>query len=96
MEEQLAGMVESPMMEYLMLNVVFNPWALDEENWKTVWHSPVYAQLALISDLTMRGITLIQEADHVPESKGWTVTSMMARGVSLARLSCLSLVLSQP
>ena len=34
MEEQAIGMVESPMMQYLMLNV-FNSWALDEENWKT-------------------------------------------------------------
>ena len=92
MEEQLAGMVESPMMQYLMLNV-FNSWALDEENWETVWHSPVYAKLAGISDLTMRGITAIQKDAHVSESKGWTVTSMMARGVSLARLSCISLAL---
>ena len=90
MEEQAIGMVESPMMQYLMLNV-FNSWALDEENWKTKWNSPIYAQLALISDLTMRGITLIQEDPHVSQSKGLTVTSMMARGVSLARLSCLSL-----
>ena len=92
MDQQAVGMVESPMMQYLMLNI-FNSWAFDEENWKTVWNSPIYTQLALISDLTMRGITLIQEADDVSQSKRWAVTSMMARGVSLARLSCLSLAL---
>ena len=54
-EEQLAGMMESPLMQYLLMNV-FNSWAVDEENWKTVWNSPKYTQLALISDLTMQGI----------------------------------------
>ena len=85
-------MMESPLMQYLLMNV-FNSWAVDEENWKTVWNSPKYTQLALISDLTMQGITLIHQADDVAQSKGWAVTSMMARGVSLARLSCLSLAL---
>ena len=92
MENPLVGMVESPLMQYLLI-IVFNSWVFDEGNWKTAWNSPIYAQLAVISDITMQGITLIQQADDVAQSKGWTVTSMMARGVSLARLSCLSLAL---
>ena len=91
-EERAVGMTESPMMQFLMLSV-FNSWTLDEENWKAMWHSPTYGQLALISDVTMQGIKAIQRADHVSQSKGWAVTSMMARGVILARLSCFSLAL---
>ena len=78
------------MMQYLMLNV-FNAWAVNEENYRTAWNSPVYAQLLLVQQMTMQGIDLIQQADGVPRSKGCAVTSMLARGVSLARLSCLSL-----
>ena len=78
------------MMQFLMLSVL-NSWAFDEEHWKASWNSPVYGQLALISDVTMQGITLIQKADHIAQSKGWAVTSVMARGVSLARLSCISM-----
>ena len=89
-EEPIKEMVESPMMQYLMLNV-FNAWAVNEGNHRTAWHSPVYAQLLLIQATTMQGIDLIQKSDDVTQSKGWTVTSMLARGVSLARLSCLSL-----
>ena len=89
-DEQAVGMVESPMMQYLMLNVL-NSWSFDEEHWKAAWNSPVYGQLALISDVTMQGITLIQRADHIAQSKGWAVTSMLARGISLARLSCISM-----
>ena len=89
-ETQIKEMVESPMMQYLMLNV-FNAWAVNEENYRTTWNSPVYAQLLLIQATTMQGIDLIQKADDVPKNKGLAVTSMLARGVTLARLSCLSL-----
>ncbi len=89
-DNQAREMVESPMMQFLMLNV-FNAWARQEGNYKTAWHSPVYAQLALVQDTAMHGVKLIQEADYVPQSKGWAVTSLLARGVSLARLSCLAL-----
>ena len=92
MEDPIKEMVESPMMEYLMLNV-FNAWAVNEGNHRTAWNSPVYAQLALVQETTMRGIDLIQQADYVSQSKGWAVTSMLARGVSLTRLSCLSLAM---
>ena len=92
-EESLAHeLVYSPMMQYLMSNV-FNAWVVDEENYKVAWHSPVYAQLALVQDLTMQGVTLIQRAKGVPQSEGWAVTSMLVRGISLARLSCLSLAI---
>ena len=80
------------MMQFLTLSV-FNAWTRNEGNYKTAWNSPVYAQLALVQDTAMQGIELIQKADHVSQSKGWAVTSMLARGVSLARLSCLSLAL---
>ena len=89
-EDQIREMVESPMMQYIMLTV-FNAWAVNEGNHQTAWNSSVYAQLLLVQQMTMRGIDLIQLAEGVPQSKGWTVTSMLARGVGLARLSCLSL-----
>ena len=89
-EDQMREMVESPMMQYIMLSV-FNAWAVNEGNHRTAWNSPVYAQLLLVQQMTMQGIDLIQQADGVPQSKGCAVTSMLARGVSLARLSCLSL-----
>ena len=89
-EAQIKEMVESPMMQYLILNV-FNAWAVNEGNYRNAWSSPVYAQLALIQETIMQGIDLIKKADGVPQSKRWAVTSMLARGVSLARLSCLSL-----
>ena len=91
-EEQIMEMVESPMMQFLTLNL-FNAWTLNEGNHRTAWNSPLYSQLALVQDTAMQGIELIQKADYVPQSKGWVVTSMLARGVSLARLSCLSLAL---
>ena len=78
------------MIQYIMLNV-FNAWAVNEGNHRTAWNSPVYAQLMLVQATTMQGIDLIKKSDDVPQSKGWAVTSMLARGVSLARLSCLSL-----
>ena len=87
---QIKEMVESPMMQYLMFSV-FNAWAVNEGNHRTAWNSPVYAQLALVQEITMQGIDLIRKADGVPQSKAGAVTSMLARGVSLARLSCLSL-----
>ena len=83
-------MAESPMMQYIMLSV-FNAWAVNEGHHRTAWNSPVYAQLLLVQQMTMQGIDLIQQADGVPESKGWAVISMLARGISLARISCLSL-----
>ena len=89
-EDRIKEIVESPMMQYIMLNV-FNAWVVNEENHRTAWNSPVYAQLLLVQATTMKGIDLIKKSDDVPKSKGWAVTSMMARGVSLARLSCLSL-----
>ena len=91
-DAELREMIESPLMHYLMLNVV-NNWVLNEGNYKTAWNSPIYSQLLQVQDLTMRGVVLIQEAKGVPQSKGWAVTSMLARGVSLARLSCLSLAM---
>ena len=90
MGDNLRDMVESPMMRYLMLNV-FNGWAVNEANFRTAWYSPVFNQLVLVQDLTMRGVTLIQRAEGVPLGKGWAVSSMLARGVSLARQSCLAL-----
>ena len=92
MEDPIKEMVESPMMQYLTFSV-FNAWAVNEGNYRTAWNSPVYAQLAQVQEATMQGIDLIRKADGVPQSKGWTVTSMLARGVSLARLSCLSLAM---
>ena len=89
-EDELREMIESPMMRYLMLNV-FNDWAVNEGNYRTAWNSPVYYQLLVVQDLTMQGVTLIQKAEGIPQGKGRTVTSMLARGVSLARLSCLAL-----
>ena len=91
-DQNIRGMVESPMMQFLMLSTL-NAWALDEENWTTAWNLPVYTRLALIQDVTMCGITLIQNANNTSQSKGWAVTSMLARGVSLAKLTCFSLAL---
>ena len=89
-EDRIKEMVESPMIQYIMLNV-FNAWAVNEGNHRTAWNSPVYAQLLVVQAKTMQGIDLINKSDDVPQSKGWAVTSMLARGVSLARLSCLAL-----
>ncbi len=95
-DEQAVGMVGSPMMQYLMLNVL-NSWAFDEEHWKAAWNSPVYGQLALISDVTMQGITLIQRADHITQSKGWaglcitSATCIKSRHLaSIVRISTIS------
>ena len=83
-------MVKSPMMQFLMASAL-NAWALDEGNWETAWHSPDYIRLALIQNLAMSGVTSIQSAANVSQSKGWAVTSMLARGVSIARLSYFAL-----
>ena len=90
--DELMEMVESPLMQFLIRNV-FNAWALDSGNYKTAWNSPIYSHLSLVQDTTMQGINLIQGANDVPQSKGWAVTSMLARAVSLARFACLSLAL---
>ena len=88
--DELKEMVDSPMMRYLMLNVL-NNWAVNEANFRTAWFSPVYNQLVLVQDLTMQGVSLIQSAEGVSHAKGWAVSSMLARGVSLARQSCIAL-----
>lgn len=92
MEDQLKEMVDSPMMRFLFLNM-FNAWAFDSGHYRTAWNSPIYSQLFLVQDKTMRGINLVQESRKVSQSKGWAVTSMLARSVSLARFACLSLAL---
>ena len=92
MADHLKEMVESPLMQFLIRNV-FNAWALESGNYKTAWNSPIYSHMSLVQDTTMQGITLIQRANDVPQSKGWAVTSMLARAVSLARFACLSLAL---
>ena len=89
-EEEAKGMVESQLMQYLMLSVL-NPWARLGERWTGLWNRPEYGQLAAISAMTMRGIDVIKEVSNEPESKKWVVTSMMARGISLARLSCIAM-----
>ena len=90
LQQKMTDMVESPMMQFLTLSTL-NAWALDEENWATAWNLPAYTRLALTQDLAMSGITLIQNTANASQSKGWAVTSMMARGVSIARLSFFSL-----
>ena len=90
LHRKMEAMVESPMVQFLMINT-FNAWVLDEEHWTTAWNFPAYTRLALIQNLAMSGITSIQTAANIPQSKGWAVTSMMARGVSIARLSFFSL-----
>ncbi len=87
---RMERMVRSPMMEYLM-RATFNEWALGEGNWETTWDLPVYAKLAMIQEVTMTGVDLIKRCDDLRPSKGWALTSMMARGISLARMSCLAL-----
>ena len=90
--DELKEMVASPLMEFLIRNM-FNAWVLDSGNHKTAWNSPIYSHLSFVQDTTMQGITLIQRASDVPQSKGWTITSMLARAVSIARFACLSLAL---
>lgn len=89
-QDRMERMVRSPMMQYLTM-ATFNEWASGEGNWEAIWNLPVYSQLAMIQDVTMTGIDLIAQSNDVQQSKGWAMISMMARGVSLARMSCLSL-----
>ncbi len=90
LHRKTGDMVKSPMMQFLMASAL-NAWALDEENWETAWHSPDYIRLALIQNLAMSGVTSIQSAANVSQSKGWAVTSMLARGVCIARVSYFAL-----
>ena len=87
---KMEEMVRSPMMQFLMASTL-NAWVFDEDNWVTAWHSPDYIRLALIQNLAMSGVTLIQHAANVSQSKGWTVTSIIARSVCIARLSYFAL-----
>ena len=89
-EVQMKGMVNSPMMQYLTKSI-FSAWAWDEGNWETLWNLPVYSQLAVIQEVTMTGVDLIKERKDLQQSKGWAVISMMARGITLARMSCIAM-----
>lgn len=89
-EVQMKGMVNSPMMDYLTWSI-FSEWAWDEGNWETVWNLPVYSQLAMIQEVTITGVDLIKERNDLPQSKGWAVISMIARGITLARMSCVAM-----
>ena len=89
-QAQMEKMVRSPMMEYLM-GATFNEWAWGEGNWEPTWDLPIYSQLAMIQEVTMTGIDLIVRCNDLQQSKGWALTSMVARGITLARMSCLSL-----
>ena len=51
----------------------------------------VYSQLAMIQKITMTGIDLIKQCNDLQRSKGWALTSMLARSINLARMSCLAL-----
>ena len=89
-QAQMERMVSSPMMQYLTM-ATFSEWASGEGNWETIWNLPVYSQLAMVQDVTITGIDLIVQCNDLQQSKGWAMTSMMARGVSLARMSWLAL-----
>ena len=89
-QAQMERMVSSPMMQYLTM-ATFSEWASGEGNWETTWNLPVYSQLAMIQDVTTTGIDLIVQCNDLQQSKSWAMTSMMARGASLARMSCLAL-----
>ncbi len=89
-QARMEKVVRSPMMEYLIV-ATLNEWVWGEGNWETTWYLPVYSQLAMIQEVTIAGIDLIRECNDLPESKGWALTSMMVRGISLARISCLAL-----
>ena len=89
-ESRMERMVRSPMMEYLMVSTL-NEWAWGEGNWETTWYLPIYSQLAMIQVVTIAGIDLIKQCNDLPESKGLALISMMARGISLAQISCLAL-----
>lgn len=91
-DERAFRMVSSPMMQYLMLGVL-NQWTIKEENSRDLWESQTHAKLAMVSEITMQGVTIVQNLRYIPQSKGWTTTSFMARGVMLARLSILSLAI---
>ena len=90
MQARMERMVRSPMMEYLV-GATFNEWAWGEGNWETTWGMPIYSQLAMVQEVTNAGIDLIGQRNDLQQSKGWALTSMMARGISLARMSCLAL-----
>ena len=68
-----------------------NEWAWGEGNWETTWELPIYSQLAMVQEVTNVGIDLIKQRNDLQQSKGWALTSIMARGISLARMSCLAL-----
>ena len=87
---QMVRMVGSPMMEYLTM-ATFSEWAWGEGNWETTWNLPVYSQLAMLQEVTMTGIDIIRQRNDLQQSKGWASVSMMARGLTIARMSCLAL-----
>ena len=89
-QSQMVRMVSSPMMQYLTM-ATFSEWAWGEGNWETTWNLPVYSQLAMIQKVTMTGIDLIKQCNDLQRSKGWALTSMLARSINLARMSCLAL-----
>ena len=89
-ETEMRGMINSPMMQYLTMSI-FSGWAWDEGNWETLWNLPVYSQLAMIQEVTITGVDLIKERKDLEQSKGWAVISMMARGITLARMSCVAM-----
>ena len=89
-QDRMERMVRSPMMEYLMVSTL-SEWAWGEGDWEETWNLPDFSQLAMIQEVTITGINLIQQCNDLPQSKGFALTSMMARGISLARISCLAL-----
>ena len=91
-DDQMDEMVKSPMMQFLIRSI-FNAWTVNDQNYMIAWNSPVYVQLSTVQGITMQGIDLIKEANNLPQSKGWAITSMLARAINIARLACLSLAL---
>lgn len=89
-DARIERLVTSPMIQYMTMGT-FSEWALAESDSEALWNLPIYAQLAMIQEVTMAGIGLIQQRNDLPESKGWALTSMMARGIRIARMSCLAL-----
>ena len=87
---RMERLASSPMMQYMMMST-FSEWALVEGNSEALWNLPTYTQLAMIQEVTMAGIGLILQRNELLESKGWALTSMMARGIHIARMSCLAL-----
>lgn len=82
-----------PLFRFIMRNFT-TEWVLN--NFESIQNSPVFDEVSRIWDITMTGVDIQKSEGFGNTTKGITISRMMIRGLSLARISCWAMAIGSP